>query len=227
MNNAGINVAAANKNLLTLYSDMDTEEKVNFYNSWAENYEKHMSVMDYQAPSHGVETIDSVYPDDRSSALVFDVPCGTGMVAELMQNLGFKNFHGMDGSDEMLKISKSKGLYQKLMHCLITGDKQLPVKEGTYDVVMVVGGIAQQHLPWEILPELLRITKTGGLICITLRAEVSDHRSELLASIQEFLKKGLWEEVVKRYIEKWQKEMLLSGVSEDYADGIVYVFRKK
>ncbi|XP_055510778.1 methyltransferase-like protein 27 [Leucoraja erinacea] len=227
MNNAGINVVAANKNLLTLYSDMDTEEKVNFYNSWAENYEKHMSVMDYQAPSHGVETIDPVYSDDRSSALVFDVPCGTGMVAELMQNLGFKNFHGMDGSEEMLKISKSKGLYQKLMHCLITGDKQLPVKEGTYDVVMVVGGMAQQHLPWEILPELLRITKTGGLICLTLRAEVSDHRSELLASIQEFLKKGLWEEVVKRYIEKWQKEMLLSGVSEEYADGTVYVFRKK
>lgn len=227
MNKAGINVVAANKNLLLMYSDMDTEEKVNFYNSWAENYEKHMSVMDYQAPSHGVETIDSVYSDDRSSALVFDVPCGTGKVAELMQKLGFKNFHGIDGSEEMLKISKSKGLYQKLMHCLITGDKQLPVKEGTYDVVMVVGGIAQQHLPWEILPELLRITKTGGLICLTMKTEVSDHRNKLLASIQEFLKKGLWEEIVKRRIEKWQKDMLLTGVSEEYADGIVYILRKK
>ncbi|XP_078276974.1 methyltransferase-like protein 27 isoform X1 [Rhinoraja longicauda] len=227
MNKDGVNVAAATKNLLTLYSDMDTEEKVNFYNSWAENYEKHMSVMDYQAPSHGVETINSVYSEDRSSALVFDVPCGTGMVADLMQKLGFKNFHGMDGSEEMLKISESKGMYQKLMHCLITADKQLPVKEGTYDVVMVVGGIAQQHLPWEILPELLRITKTGGLICVALRAEESDHRSKLLASIQELLKKGLWEEVVKQHIEKWQKDMLLTGVSEEYADGNVSVYRKK
>ncbi|XP_032898631.1 methyltransferase-like protein 27 isoform X1 [Amblyraja radiata] len=227
MNKAGINVAAANKNLLLMFSDMDTEEKIDFYNSWSENYEKHMSVMDYQAPSHGVETIDSVYSDDRSSALVFDVPCGTGKVAELMQNLGFKNFHGMDGSEEMLKISKSKGLYQKLMHCLINGDKQLPVKEGTYDVVMVVGGIAQHHLPWEILPELLRITKTGGLICLTMKTEATDHRYKLLASIQEFLKKGLWEEIVKRRIEKWQKDMLLTGVSEEYADGMVYIFRKK
>ncbi|XP_078251414.1 methyltransferase-like protein 27 isoform X1 [Rhinoraja longicauda] len=163
MNKDGVNVAAATKNLLTLYSDMDTEEKVNFYNSWAENYEKDVSVMDYQAPSHGVETLNSVYSEDRSSALVLDVPCGTGMVAELMQKLGFKNFHGMDGSEEMLKISESKGMYQKLMHCLITADKQLPVKEGTYDVVMVVGGILQQHLPWEILPELLRITKTDHI----------------------------------------------------------------
>ncbi|XP_078251288.1 methyltransferase-like protein 27 isoform X2 [Rhinoraja longicauda] len=227
MNKDGVNVAAATKNLLTMYSEMDTEEKVNFYNSWAENYEKHMSVMDYQAPSHGVETINSVYSEDRSSALVFDVPCGTGMVADLMQKLGFKNFHGMDGSEEMLKISESKGMYQKLMHCLITADKQLPVKEGTYDVVMVVGGISQRHLPWEILPELLRITKTGGLICVTWRAEESDHRSKLLASIQELLKTGLWEEVVKQYIEKWQKDMLLTGVSEEYIDGTVSVYRKK
>ncbi|XP_078251919.1 methyltransferase-like protein 27 isoform X2 [Rhinoraja longicauda] len=196
MNKDGVNVAAATKNLLTLYSDMDTEEKVNFYNSWAENYEKDVSVMDYQAPSLGVETLNSVYSEDRSSALVLDVPCGTGMVAELMQKLGFKNFHGMDGSEEMLKISESKGMYQKLMHCLITADKQLPVKE-------------------------------GGLICVALRAEESDHRSKLLASIQELLKKGLWEEVVKQHIEKWQKDMLLTGVSEEYADGNVSVYRKK
>lgn len=56
---------------------------------------------------------------------------------------------------------------------------------------------------------------------------MSDHRSKLLASIQEILKKGLWEEVVKRHIEKWQKGMLLTGVSEEYVDGVVYIFRKK
>ncbi|XP_078276967.1 methyltransferase-like protein 27 [Rhinoraja longicauda] len=227
MNKDGDDVAAATKSFLTLYSELSTGEKVDFYNSWAENYEKHTSVIGYQAPSLGVETLISVYTEDRSSALVFDVPCGTGMVAELMQKLGFKNFHGMDCSEEMLKISESKGMYQKLMHCLITADKQLPVKEGTYDVVMVVGGLSQPHLPWEILPELLRITKTGGLICVTMKADVSDHRSKLLASIQELLKKGLWEEVVKRYIEKWQKGMLLTGMSEEYIDGTVSVFRKK
>ncbi|XP_078251282.1 methyltransferase-like protein 27 isoform X1 [Rhinoraja longicauda] len=189
MNKDGVNVAAATKNLLTMYSEMDTEEKVNFYNSWAENYEKHMSVMDYQAPSHGVETINSVYSEDRSSALVFDVPCGTGMVADLMQKLGFKNFHGMDGSEEMLKISESKGMYQKLMHCLITADKQLPVKEGTYDVVMVVGGISQRHLPWEILPELLRITKTDTDI-----PSSESYRRAWEDELKQLIMQDIWDE---------------------------------
>ncbi|XP_051890897.1 methyltransferase-like protein 27 isoform X4 [Pristis pectinata] len=184
MNESGIDVAAATKNLLTLYSDMNTEEKVGFYNSWAEDYEK-------------------------------------------LQKLGFKNFHGMDGSEKMLKISESKGLYQKLTHCLVTGEKQLPIQEGTYDLVMIVGGLARQHLPWDILPEMLRVTKTGGLICFTLRAEESDHRSKLLASVQELLKKGLWEEVVERYVEKWQKDMLPTGLAEEYTDGTVAVYRKK
>ncbi|XP_051890892.1 methyltransferase-like protein 27 isoform X2 [Pristis pectinata] len=227
MNESGIDVAAATKNLLTLYSDMNTEEKVGFYNSWAEDYEKYMSVMEYNAPKFSVETIASVYSEDRSSALVLDVPCGTGMVAEGLQKLGFKNFHGMDGSEKMLKISESKGLYQKLTHCLVTGEKQLPIQEGTYDLVMIVGGLARQHLPWDILPEMLRVTKTGGLICFTLRAEESDHRSKLLASVQELLKKGLWEEVVERYVEKWQKDMLPTGLAEEYTDGTVAVYRKK
>ncbi|XP_067863894.1 methyltransferase-like protein 27 isoform X1 [Heptranchias perlo] len=227
MEKSGIDVAAATKNLLTLYKDMATEEKVMFYDSWAKNYEQHMSVMDYQAPRFGVETVDSVYLEHRDSALVLDVPCGTGLVAEGLQKLGFKNIHGIDGSEEMLKLAESNGMYQSLIHCLVTADKPLPVKAGTYDLVTVVGGIAQQHLPWSILPELLRVTKSGGLICFTMRAEESEHRSKLLASVQELVSKGLWEKVVERYVEKWQKEMLPTQVATEYVDGVVAVYRKK
>ncbi|XP_067863897.1 methyltransferase-like protein 27 isoform X2 [Heptranchias perlo] len=186
-----------------------------------------MSVMDYQAPRFGVETVDSVYLEHRDSALVLDVPCGTGLVAEGLQKLGFKNIHGIDGSEEMLKLAESNGMYQSLIHCLVTADKPLPVKAGTYDLVTVVGGIAQQHLPWSILPELLRVTKSGGLICFTMRAEESEHRSKLLASVQELVSKGLWEKVVERYVEKWQKEMLPTQVATEYVDGVVAVYRKK
>ncbi|GCB76831.1 hypothetical protein scyTo_0015560 [Scyliorhinus torazame] len=50
MENSGIDVAAATKNLITLYGKMEVEEQVNFYDSWADDYDQHMSVMDYQAP---------------------------------------------------------------------------------------------------------------------------------------------------------------------------------
>ncbi|XP_078402961.1 methyltransferase-like protein 27 isoform X2 [Cetorhinus maximus] len=184
MDKSEIDVAAATTNLLTLYSEMETEENVKFYNSWAQDYEQ-------------------------------------------LQKVGFKNFHGIDGSERMLKIAESKGLYQSLTHWMVTADNPLPIESGSYDLVTVVGGLAQQHLPWDILPEMLRVTKSGGCICFTLRAEESDHRCKLLASIQEFVNKGLWEKVVERYVDKWQKEMLPTGVAEEYVDGVVGVYRKK
>ncbi|XP_072335938.1 methyltransferase-like protein 27 isoform X1 [Scyliorhinus torazame] len=227
MENSGIDVAAATKNLITLYGKMEVEEQVNFYDSWADDYEQHISVMGYQAPRFGVETVDSVYLGDRENALVLDVPCGTGLVADGLQKLGFKNFHGIDGSERMLKIAESKGLYQSLTRWILTSDEPLPIEPGSYDLVIVVGGLAQQHLPWDILPEMLRVTKPGGFICFTLRAEESDHRRKLRASTQELVNKGLWEKVVERYVENWQKDMLETGLSEEYADGVVAVYKKK
>ncbi|XP_060701490.1 methyltransferase-like protein 27 isoform X1 [Hemiscyllium ocellatum] len=220
-------IDVVNANLLTLYSNMETKEKVNFYDSWAQDYEQHMNVMEYQAPRFSVETLDAVYVGDRDSALVLDVPCGTGLVAETLQKLGFKHFHGIEGSKQMLKIAESKGLYQRLTHHMVTADHPLPAQTDSYDLVMIVGGLAQQHLPWEILPEMLRVTKSDGFICFTLRAEESDHRRNLLTSIQELVNKGIWEKVVERYVEKWQRDMLPTGLAEEYADGIVTVYRKK
>ncbi|XP_078098544.1 methyltransferase-like protein 27 isoform X3 [Mustelus asterias] len=219
-------MAAAIKNLKTSYSNLETDERVKFYDSWAQDYEQHMSVMDYQAPRFGVGTVDSVYVGDRENALVLDVPCGTGLVADGLHELGFKNFHGIDGSDRMLKIAESKGLYQRLTSWILTSDRPLPIEPGSYDLVMIVGGLAQQHLPCDILPEMLRVTKTGGFICFTLRAEESDHRSKLLASIQELVSKGLWEKVVERHVQKWQKEILKTGLTEEYVDGVAAVYRK-
>ncbi|XP_072335940.1 methyltransferase-like protein 27 isoform X2 [Scyliorhinus torazame] len=184
MENSGIDVAAATKNLITLYGKMEVEEQVNFYDSWADDYEQ-------------------------------------------LQKLGFKNFHGIDGSERMLKIAESKGLYQSLTRWILTSDEPLPIEPGSYDLVIVVGGLAQQHLPWDILPEMLRVTKPGGFICFTLRAEESDHRRKLRASTQELVNKGLWEKVVERYVENWQKDMLETGLSEEYADGVVAVYKKK
>ncbi|XP_067913681.1 methyltransferase-like protein 27 [Heterodontus francisci] len=187
---------------------------------------QHMSVMEYQDPRFGVETVDAVYPEDRDSALVLDVRCGTGLVAEGLQKVGFKKFHGIDGSERMVNIVKSKGLYQSLTQWMGTADNSLPIKSGTYDLVTVVGGLAQQYLPWDNLPELLRVTKSGGFNGLTMRAEESDHRSKLLTLIQELVNKGLWEKVVERYVEKWQKEMLETKVSEEYVDGVVAIYRK-
>uniref|UniRef100_UPI00398E98B5 methyltransferase-like protein 27 isoform X3 n=1 Tax=Pristiophorus japonicus TaxID=55135 RepID=UPI00398E98B5 len=227
MEQSEIDVVAATENVLSMYRDMEIEEKLAFYNSWCENYDQQMTVMEYEAPRFGVETLDSVYPEDRGSALVLDVPCGTGQVAEGLQKVGFKNIHGIDGNEGMLKTAESKGLYQRLTQWMITADKPLPLKAGTYDLVTIVGGLVQQHLPWDILPEILRVTKPGGLICFTLPTIKCDYRNKVLASVHELVCKGQWEKIVEQHVEQWQKAILPTHITEEYVDGLVAVYRKK
>ncbi|XP_067863292.1 methyltransferase-like protein 27 [Heptranchias perlo] len=171
----------------------------------------HMDValINYRAPIFAAETLDPVFPKERDSALVLDVACGTGMVAEQLQNVGFKNFHGIDGSEAMLKVADSKNLYQSLKKCLIVPDKPLPVSSDTYDLVIVVGALSSGHVSPDVLPELLRVTKPGAYLCLTaIENKGSNYMQQLLATMEELENKGLWTKVVEQQIDHWQKAVL-------------------
>ncbi|GCC18289.1 hypothetical protein chiPu_0017878 [Chiloscyllium punctatum] len=122
------------QNIRTVYSIKNPEEKVKFYNTWATRYEKDLALINYQAHTFAAEILDPVFPKKREDALVLDIACGTGGVAEQLQKRGFRNFHGIDGSEGMLKIAESKGLYQNLKKCLIVPGERLPVSSGNKSV---------------------------------------------------------------------------------------------
>ncbi|XP_078098546.1 methyltransferase-like protein 27 [Mustelus asterias] len=215
------------QNILTVYSIKDPEEKVKFYNSWAENYEKDLEVINYQAHTFAADILDPVFPRERDSTLVLDVACGTGKAAEQLQRLGFKNFHGIDGSEGMLKVAESKGLYQSLKRCLIVPDQQLPVPSDTYDLVIVTGALSCGLLSLDVLPELLRVAKPGAFLCLSAKDERdSEYMQELLVSMEDLEKKGLWIPVVKQKINHWQKVVVPTELSSEYIAGLVAIYKK-
>ncbi|GFO11190.1 Williams-Beuren syndrome chromosomal region 27 protein [Plakobranchus ocellatus] len=96
---------------------------------------------------------------DKSSARVLDIGCRTGLTGEILLELGYTNFDGLDPSKESLKIAREKGIFQNLYDCAMGGDTPVDIPDNTYDALCMSGVCAPGQLPVSALPELFRILK--------------------------------------------------------------------
>ncbi|KAM5181100.1 methyltransferase-like protein 27 isoform 2-T4 [Mantella aurantiaca] len=188
-----------------------------------------VSVLDYKAPQLAAAALASVCTVHRDAMLVLDVACGTGLVAEELQHFGFNLFHGLDGSTGMLEVAKNKQLYQELKQCML-GQDLLPFDSGKYDAVIIVGALSDGQVPVSVVLELLRVTKPGGVVCLTTRSNVSNLKykanlEEVMSAIQS---KGHWEQIFVQNVEQWEIAVSEKEVSltSDYIPGIIYIYRK-
>ncbi|XP_041053805.1 methyltransferase-like protein 27 isoform X2 [Carcharodon carcharias] len=209
--------ADAQRMVFSCHKESTAEDKMSFYDSWSELYEQDVMFLDYRAPLLAAESLAAVLNEDRDKALVLDVACGTGLVAVQLQRLGFRNLHGVDGSEGMLELARSKSVYQTLHKC-------------SYDVAVIVGALSEGQVPYTILPELHRVTKPGGFVCMTTRTNTSNqlYKKQLQAVIEKMEQKGLWERVGVQEIEHWEKSTSVHEDEQDskYISGIIYMYRK-
>ncbi|XP_037639629.1 methyltransferase-like protein 27 isoform X4 [Sebastes umbrosus] len=99
----------------------DAKDQVQFYDSWAENYEKDVTLLSYRAPYLAVDFLSDNFSGSPEEARVLDVACGSGWVAKLMVELGFMHFVGVDSSKGMLEQAAKTSLYQDLKLALLGG----------------------------------------------------------------------------------------------------------
>ena len=45
---------------------------------------------------------------------ILDFGCGSGIASKPLHDIGFTNIHGIDGSEGLLKIAETKGIFQTL-----------------------------------------------------------------------------------------------------------------
>ncbi|XP_063002821.1 methyltransferase-like protein 27 [Elgaria multicarinata webbii] len=224
------NLAQVQRRVAELHHGTDPEQQLCFYDGWAPEYEQDVGVLEYQAPRLAAACLASAFQGPLEDALVLDVACGTGLVAQELQATGFHRFHGLDGSQEMLACAGKKGLYQELKRCLL-GQEVLPAPEGCYDAVLIVGALSEGQVPISIVPELLRVTKPGGYLCLTTRDNQTNlrYKTELQQLMDELEQRGLWEKVVVQEVEKWERATSGQESTQglDYISGVVYLYRKK
>lgn len=79
----------------------------------------------------------------------------------------------MDYSEKLLDQLKQKGLYEAVIqHDLNT---PLPFDDACFDAVICVGTLYQNQVrPLPALAQFVRVVKTGGLICFSLRLGIKD-----------------------------------------------------
>ncbi|NWH70533.1 MET27 protein, partial [Piaya cayana] len=204
-------------------------ELLRHYDEWAARYEEDVAALQYRAPVLAAAALAAAMKGPPGAARVLDVCCGTGLVARELQRHGFSSPDGVDGSEEMLCLARASGLYRELWPCIL-GSEPLPMPAGRYDAVTVVGALGEGQVPSAAITELLRVTRPGGLLCMTTRSNPSNlrYKAKLEAMLERLENQGAWEKVLAQEEERWERatseEESTQGTG--YISGVVYLYRK-
>uniref|UniRef100_A0A4W6DUY3 Methyltransferase domain-containing protein n=1 Tax=Lates calcarifer TaxID=8187 RepID=A0A4W6DUY3_LATCA len=200
----------------------DPRDRVQFYDSWAQNYEKDHNLMSYRSPHLAVNFLSENFSGSRGEAQVLDVACGTGWVAKLMAELGFRHFVGVDGSKGMLELAAETGLYQDLrLVCLMWWS--LPV------LWMLV------FVPVSVVREMCHAAKPGGFVCMVrgdhTGAPADKYKKDLERELQLMEEEGLWSLVGIKRVDRYMEDPHVNPERDDvqdkpYISGTVYLYQK-
>jgi len=154
-----------NDKLEKVYAARNDTERSKAYDAWSGQYDRDVSSFGIQLPYVGA-TVFAHHVELPQPGLyqnkILDAGCGTGMHSLPLKLMGYRHFHGIDLSAGMLKIAKSRHIYDSLQQ--MTLGQKLYFKENEFDVTYSIGCLAPGNAPSTSLDEFLRVTKPGGLI---------------------------------------------------------------
>ena len=164
------------KDGLNNYKDLDLRNANNdqkltkVYRDWAEKYDyDNDHVLGTVSQPKSVALLSTRLKD--KSVKIIDIGCGTGLVGKNLKAEGFLYFDGIDISEDMLSIAKSRGYTNLFLGSL---NKQLPLLTDSYDCAMCIGVFTHGHVSSDRFNELCRIIKPGGYLCFTVNEGVFD-----------------------------------------------------
>ncbi len=148
-----------------VYAARSTDEVAAGYDAWADSYEDEMRRAGYRHPAIGVALLARHL--ERGAAPVLDAGCGTGLAGEWLGLLGWPRVEGLDISEGMLARARAKGVYAGFTRAAL--GTPLPWADGHFAGVISTGVFTTGHVGPEGLPELIRITRHGGVLVLTVK----------------------------------------------------------
>lgn len=138
-----------------------------YYRDWAASYDHGFATdMEYLLPAH----VAAAFMGMGARGPVLDVGAGTGLLAEALRGLGFKDpIDAVDFSPEMLAVAAGKRLYDELFQADITKALSLP---RSYSGVVSSGTFTAGHVGPEALPHLLAVTAPGAQFALSINLRV-------------------------------------------------------
>lgn len=165
----------------------DHRDLATLYDEWARDYDQQIwaSGNPYIAVASGfagrlIRDFD---------ARILDAGCGTGNMAQVLQQMGYRNIDGLDPSAGMLAVARGKKLYRELYQLYLGGEVDLP--EASYDAVVAAGVLTHGHAPPESLDGMIKLTRDGGVILFSL-SKIAFEESGFREKIAELDQAGSW-----------------------------------
>ena len=166
--------------------DRDTLDAL--YDEWARDYDQQLwaSGNPYIAIAAGL--VGRHVPD--FDARILDAGCGTGNMAQILHQIGYRNLEGLDPSSGMLAVAERKNIYQQLYPLYLGSEVDLP--DASYDAVVAAGVLTHGHAPPESLDGILKLTRSGGAIVFSL-SSIAFEDYGFSAKIKELDAAGAWQ----------------------------------
>jgi len=145
-------------------ADGDLEQLQTLYDEWARDYDQQLwaSGNPYIAIATGL--VGRHLQD--YDAKILDAGCGTGNMAQVLHQMGYRNIEGLDASAGMLEIARKKEIYQQLHQLYLNEHIDLP--EDSYDAIVASGVLTHGHAPPAALDGMLEIARQGAPVVFSL-----------------------------------------------------------
>lgn len=139
-------------------------DKAKLYDEWANTYDEDLlNDLGYVAHSE-VGSIFTELVTDTSTAIL-DVACGTGLVGQFLRQRGYERIDGVDFSEGMLDLVRSRHIYQKTWQHDFTRPANI---DNLYQALICVGLFSYDVLSISDMHNVVNCVEPGGLCVISV-----------------------------------------------------------
>ena len=176
--------------LARVYAATTPEEISAAYADWAASYDRDTVRDGYHLPfTIAAWVARHVAP---GAGALLDAGCGSGLSGPVLAALGYPEIEGLDLSDEMLALARSRGSYRHVSKAEL--GRSLPWPDGHFAAFLSTGVFTAGHAPASALDELARITRPGGFGIFTVRDVVLE-ADGFRDKFNELREAGIWRPV--------------------------------
>jgi SAM-dependent methyltransferase len=176
----------ASSNLSSAFAVRGNEALEAQYDEWAETYDADNAAMGFRLPVLATAFFARWVP---TSGKVLDAGCGTGLAAENLHILGYRDLVGIDLSNAMLDKARETGVFSEV-HRMVMGEP-LDFSSDTFSGAIVTGVFTEGHAPHSSFDELIRVVKQDGHIVFNVRDDVYEHQG-FRERMDELEADGFW-----------------------------------
>lgn len=142
-----------------------------YYDYWAQEYNRDVCKEAYAGPLAIAEFYHRIRKQQSSlspeTVKILDAGCGTGLVGLMLKDFGYSAIDGFDLSEKMIELAKKTQSYQSLKGGVDLNQLRKTYEENQYDACLACGVFTLGHVPPEALTEMIRVTRSGGMIVVS------------------------------------------------------------